>query len=192
MSTKTLQLILIFSLCLNGFLLLKVLNTTEGEQTANQTDTEETQSATGQETESYASGESHPLMRIIDGDTIVVGFNGVTQYVRLIGINAPEPNDPGGPQCYAEEATLHLQEIATSGIIVLNFDESQGTRDSYGRLLAYVELPDGTDLGKKMIEDGYAHEFTYDKPYKRQAVYKTAESAAIENERGLWSESTCQ
>lgn len=45
----------------------------------------------------YKSGQTYPLMRVVDGDTVVVGFENKTEYVRLIGINAPEPNDPGGP-----------------------------------------------------------------------------------------------
>jgi len=141
--------------------------------------------------EVYESGKSYPLMRIVDGDTMVVGFDNKTQYVRLIGINSPEPNDPGGPQCYAEESTKHLQEIAKTGVVVLQFDESQGMHDSYGRLLAYVELPDGTDLAKKMIEDGYAHEYTYKAKYARQEDYNLAQDEAMKEERGLWSPDTC-
>jgi micrococcal nuclease len=189
MQTKTLQIALIISLILNAYLLYSLSTV----PTANTESTEEPQTETLLTTEMmYESGKSYPLMRIVDGDTIVVGFNGLTQYVRLIGIDAPEPNDPGGPQCYAEEATRHLQEIAQAGIVTLHFDESQGMRDSYGRLLAYVELPDGTDLGAKMIEDGYAHEFAYKATYARQGLYQEAELFAVENEVGLWAEEACQ
>jgi len=147
--------------------------------------------ATSTESESYESGQTYPLMRVVDGDTITVGFNGHTEYVRLIGLDTPEPNDPGGPECYASEATTHLRELAQTGTVILVFDASQGTRDRYGRLLAYVELPDGTDLATTMIRDGYAHEYTYAKPYARQAVYREAENEAVQAERGLWSPETC-
>jgi endonuclease YncB( thermonuclease family) len=139
----------------------------------------------------FESGKTYPLMRIIDGDTIIVGFNGTTEYVRLIGIDSPEPNDPGGPECFAQEATSQLQTLAQTGLVVLHFDESQGMRDSYGRLLAYVELLDGTDLGKQMITNGYAHEYTFHANYARQNDYLQAETTARESFRGLWEENVC-
>ena len=42
-----------------------------------------------------------------------------------------------------------------------------------------------------MIKEGYAHEYTYNKPYKYQAEFKQAESYARENLLGLWSPDTC-
>jgi len=111
--------------------------------------------------------------------------------VRLIGIDSPEPNDPGGPECYAKEATVHMRELTETGTVVLHFDESQGYRDTYGRLLAYAELPDGTDLGERMLHDGFAREFTYDKPYSRLNAYKAAEHDALTNEHGLWGTDVC-
>jgi micrococcal nuclease len=139
----------------------------------------------------YESGASYPLIRVVDGDTITVGSNARTEYVRLIGINAPEPNDPGGPECYAAQATAHLRELLTSGTVVLDFDPTQDQRDMYGRLLAYVTLPDGTDVGEEMLRDGFAHEYTYDKPYTRLETYKASEADAVAHERGLWSAGVC-
>jgi endonuclease YncB( thermonuclease family) len=139
----------------------------------------------------FESGQSYPLMRIVDGDTIIIGFNGTTEYVRFIGIDSPEQHDPGGAECYATEATAHLQELAQTGLVILHFDDTQGNRDSYGRLLAYVELPDGTDLGEFMLRDGYAREFTYAAAYERQSTYKNAETTAIQEQSGLWAENVC-
>lgn len=191
MKFHMLKVLLLLSLIANGVFLYghirvsKEVSVEEKEQQQNE------EKVTAKESTIYESGMTYPLMRIVDGDTIVVGFNGQTQYVRLIGIDSPEPNDPGGPQCYAQESTVHLQEIARTGLVTLFFDESQGMRDSYGRLLAYAELPDGTDIGKKMVEDGYAHEFTYHGPYERQADYMGAEKLAMEEEKGLWSKDAC-
>ena len=42
-----------------------------------------------------------------------------------------------------------------------------------------------------MIEQGYAHEYTYDLPYKYQTEFKAAKKAAQENQLGLWSPATC-
>jgi len=187
--TKTL---LIISLAFNAIFLYTILqNSTATNPTENVSDLEEIQQDE-EASVTYESGISYPLMRIVDGDTIIIGFNNSTEYVRLIGIDSPEPNDPGGPQCYANESTAHLQELARTGIVILHFDESQGMHDSYGRLLAYVELPDGTDLGKQMLSDGYAREYTYNAEYDRQNGYKTAEGDAVGGEKGLWGPSVCE
>lgn len=42
-----------------------------------------------------------------------------------------------------------------------------------------------------MISEGYAHEYTYNLPYKYQSEFKQAEKDAREAGKGLWSASTC-
>ena len=134
----------------------------------------------------------YPFIRVVDGDTITVGWEGDIEYVRLIGIDAPEPNDPGGPECYATESTEHLRSLLETGTVLLVFDESQGLRDKYNRILAYVERPDGVDVGLTMAADGYAREYTYDEAYVRQEAYRQAEQNAALMQRGLWGVATCK
>jgi micrococcal nuclease len=195
MQTKVVKMIMLFSLLLNA-LFLSTLTTQEIAITPKKTDTEKTASSTEENTSDttvYESGHTYPLIRIVDGDTIIVGFEGTTEYVRIIGINSPEMNDPGGSQCYAQEATTHLQELARTGLVVLYFDESQGLRDSYNRLLAYVEIPStNIDLGKQMLEDGFAREYTFNTKFSRRTDYKVAEQKAIDEKRGLWADTACK
>jgi micrococcal nuclease len=70
-------------------------------------------------------------------------------------------------------------------------DPTQDKRDQYGRLLAYVWLDDGTFVNQQMIEEGYAHEYTYRNPYKYQSDFREAEQRARDDEVGLWSPDTC-
>jgi len=70
-------------------------------------------------------------------------------------------------------------------------DQTQGELDKYGRTLAYVYRDDGLFYNKYMIEQGYAHEYTYNLPYKYQSEFKAAEKSARENQLGLWSPNTC-
>lgn len=139
----------------------------------------------------FSSGDTYPFIRVVDGDTVIVGVEGRSEYVRLIGIDSPEPNDPDGPECYATEATEHMKELARTGTVLLRFESAQGYRDTYGRLLAYVELADGTDLGEKMLRDGYAREFAYGQGHTRRDSYIAAEESARSNAMGLWSPETC-
>ena len=130
------------------------------------------------------------VSRVIDGDTIEVNLNGKLEKVRLIGIDSPEIVDPRKPiQCFAKEASDKAKSLLTNQIIRLESDVSQGERDKYGRLLRYVFLNDN-NFNKLMISEGFAHEYTYNIPYKYQKEFKNAESQARENKKGLWSDNS--
>ena len=132
------------------------------------------------------------VVSVTDGDTIKVSIGGVTQTIRMIGMDTPETVDPRKPvQCFGKEASNKTKEMLSGKMIRLESDSTQGDLDKYQRLLRYVFLEDGTNFGKYMIEQGYAHEYTYDLPYKYQAEYKAAQKDAQANQRGLWSPNTC-
>lgn len=83
-------------------------------------------------------------------------------------------------------------ERTLSGTVVrLESDPTQDTVDKYGRLLRYVYLQDGTDYGMKMIEEGFAYEYTYETPYKYQTQYKKAQANASRLQKGLWNPAAC-
>ena len=129
---------------------------------------------------------------VVDGDTIDVMINGNTERLRLIGIDTPETVDPRRPvQCFGKEASDKAKSLLSSAKVALEQDISQGERDSYGRLLVYVFLEDGTNFNHYMIAEGYAHEYTYRIPYKYQAEFKAAQVKARNNSKGLWSPAAC-
>jgi micrococcal nuclease len=144
-----------------------------------------------------ASGQELPVpvsvVRVIDGDTVDVQLpDSTTERIRLIGIDTPEVVDPRKPvQCYGREASAHAHELLDGQSVSLELDASQGERDVFGRLLAYVWLADGRNFGEVMIADGYAHEYTYDQPYTYLNAFNAAQAAAISNQLGLWSPATC-
>ncbi len=133
------------------------------------------------------------VTRVIDGDTIDVFINDKKDTVRFIGINSPEIHDPRMPvQCFGKEASERAQALLSGKNILLRNDVSQSNRDKYQRLLRYVFLLDGTNINKKMIEDGYAHEYTYaSNPYFFQKEFIEAEKGARENKKGLWADGVC-
>jgi micrococcal nuclease len=141
---------------------------------------------------SFPKNELRTVVRVVDGDTIVVQINGIAKKVRLIGLDTPEIVDSRKPvECFGKEASDEAKKILSGKQIRLETDPSQGAYDKYGRLLAYVFLTDGTNLNKMMIENGYGYEYTYDMPYKYQTEFKQAEKEARENKRGLWAEGKC-
>ena len=137
------------------------------------------------------------LVRIVDGDTIVVNINGEEATVRLIGIDTPESVNPDeSKNCeygiLASEHTKTLLENASN--LYLEFDES--VEDIHGRLLAYVWLTDSTSmssdnvkkymLNAMILNDGYAIDKVYEPNSKYAGVFASIKSAAKKNKSGLW------
>jgi micrococcal nuclease len=134
----------------------------------------------------------YSVVSVVDGDTVKLSIDGTTQTIRLIGLDTPETVDPRKPvQCFGKEASNKAKELLTGRSVRLEVDASQGTLDKYGRTLGYIFRDDGLFYNKHMIEQGFAHEYTYNIPYKYQSEFKAAEKSARENQRGLWSPDTC-
>lgn len=132
------------------------------------------------------------VVRIIDGDTIVVLINGTQEKVRLIGVDTPEIFDPrGSAQCFGDEASVFTKSLLENQAVRLEADATQDDRDKYGRLLRYVFLEDDTFVNNEIIAQGYGHEYTYRRPYKYQTEFKNAELSARESKMGLWDGDAC-
>ena len=137
-------------------------------------------------------GIYYDVTKVTDGDTIHISMNGKDEVVRLIGINTPETVDPRRTvECFGKEASSRMKEVAEGKIVKLEYDESQSTRDTYGRLLAYVYLEDGQMINRKMVAEGYAYEYTYMMPYRYQKDFRDLQRLAQTSKRGLWAEDTC-
>ncbi|OKH63613.1 nuclease [Mycobacterium sp. SWH-M5] len=133
-----------------------------------------------------------PVTRVVDGDTIRVKTDQGNTTVRLIGLDTPELLDPRSPvECFAQEASDYTKGRLTGQMVFLEDDPSQDSADRYGRRLAYVWTLDGRLVNLDLIAEGYAHEYTYSTPYRHQHAFKTAETRAVEKQRGLWNPKTC-
>lgn len=141
----------------------------------------------------FNKDDSSPIVtHIVDGDTVVVIVDGVSEKVRLIGVDTPETVDPRKPvQCFGREASAFTKLLLLNKSIRLERDISQGDRDKYGRLLRYVFLTDGTIINQKIIAEGYGHEYTYRTPYRYRDDFKNAERSARESQKGLWASGAC-
>jgi endonuclease YncB( thermonuclease family) len=136
--------------------------------------------------------EYYSISSVVDGDTVKVNINGTVETLRLIGMDTPETVDPRKPvQCFGKEASNKAKELLTGKKVRIEEDSSQGEFDKYNRRLAYIYREDGLFYNKYMIEQGYAHEYTYNTPYKYQTEFKATQKSAQENLRGLWSPDTC-
>lgn len=89
---------------------------------------------------------------------------------------------------FGPEAAEFTEKLA-QGKEVAVYLEDRRTRDKYGRVLAYIRLPDSRFLNEVLLEEGYAYADTrfrhifYNK-------YKQLESAAKSGKKGLWPKVT--
>jgi micrococcal nuclease len=112
--------------------------------------------------------------------------------LRLIGMDTPETVDPRKSiQCFGKEASSKAKEVLSGKKVRIEMDPSQGEFDKYDRTLAYVYRDDELFYNKYMIEQGYAHEYTYNIPYKYQVEFKASQKLAENSQLGLWSPNTC-
>lgn len=131
------------------------------------------------------------VVRVIDGDTFEVFKEGKVQKVRMIGIDTPESVDPRTEiECFGIEASEKLKELIDGKIVRLEEDQTQDSKDRYGRLLRYVFLQE-ENINKKMLLEGYAFEYTYQKKYNYYDEFKEAEINAREKNIGLWNDEVC-
>ena len=124
--------------------------------------------------------EARLCIRVIDGDTLELAGG---ERVRLIGVDTPESVDPRrAEEVFGREAAAFTRRQAEGQRVRLEYDEE--SRDSYGRLLAYIFLPDGTLLNAEIIRQGYGFAYTRF-PYRRQAEFVALEREAREQRRGV-------
>lgn len=86
---------------------------------------------------------------VIDGDTIVLDTG---EKVRYLMIDTPEITS-GKHDCYGQEARDYNEQLVLDQEVTLTYDVE--CTDKYGRLLAYVEAPDG-EMNTLLIERGFA------------------------------------
>jgi micrococcal nuclease len=128
------------------------------------------------------------VVRIVDGDTIVVRLGGRDVRLRYIGMDTPETKKSGTPvQWMGPQAAAANAALVEGRDVVLERDVSE--TDRYGRLLRYVWLRDGarwTLVNLELVARGYAHIATYPPDVKYVDRFLAAERAAREAGEGLW------
>jgi micrococcal nuclease len=116
--------------------------------------------------------------RISDGDTL--RCRGHEAAVRLIGIDAPERDQPG-----AAAATAGLARLAPVGTrLHLEFDKEPTDRN--GRRLAYL-WRDGRQLNWALVRRGFAVSYRFPPNLRHAIALDSAEARARAEQAGLWA-----
>jgi micrococcal nuclease len=126
----------------------------------------------------------HRVVRVIDGDTIIVAPHDT---IRLIGVDTPETVKPEHPvEPWGPEATAFTRQFLAGGSARLTFDRER--TDRFGRYLAYVWV-DERLLNEELLRNGLGRwepHFHYRESMKRR--FRQAQQAAEREHLGIWSE----
>ena len=126
------------------------------------------------------------VIRVVDGDTIIVRVDGREERVRYIGVDAPELSnaDTGQPaECGGAEARDANVAMLDGARVELERDVSD--RDRFGRLLRHVWVS-GTLVGRELARQGAVEARSYPPDTSRDAELDDAERAGRRSGAGIW------
>jgi len=134
--------------------------------------------------------EVYELVRVKDGDTIVVMGSDGEITVRLLGIDTPEMRDSRPiVKYFAERAMLFVTNKLNGERILLGLDpinDKKNHKDHYGRVLGYVYTADDSTLvNSEIVKQGYGFSFVK-YPCMYTDYFSALERGAREQKRGLW------
>jgi micrococcal nuclease len=127
------------------------------------------------------------VVRVVDGDTVVVRTGGRDERVRYIGIDTPESVKPGTPvQCFAKAAAAANRRLVQGREVRIVGDAE--ARDRYGRTLAYVyRASDGLFVNAELVRRGYAKPLTIPPNVAHALELRKLAASARRAGLGLWS-----
>ncbi len=127
------------------------------------------------------------VVRVVDGDTVVVRTGSGEERVRYIGVDTPESVKPGTPvQCFAKAASAANRRLVEGQEVRLVLDAE--ARDRYGRTLAYVyRSSDGLFVNAELVRRGYAKPLTIPPNVAHAVELRRLAASARRGGRGLWS-----
>ena len=128
------------------------------------------------------------VVRVVDGDTLDIATpdgDQTTMRIRLWGIDTPElARGDHEAEPFAQEATDLTVALADRQWVRLQL-EPHRVHGTFGRVLAYVHLPDGRVLNEVILLAGLAK--VDDRwPHRQMDHYDLLETSARKNRRGLW------
>lgn len=119
------------------------------------------------------------VVRVIDGDTVVLDVESQETTVELEKIDAPEADQPFGPQ-----ATKLVSDLVSGKSVEVLWEKRNKNGDILG--VVYFPHPQGmVELNLTMIKNGCAWHDRSD----RTRSYADAEKEAKRTKRGLWADS---
>lgn len=133
-------------------------------------------------------GRTFRVIETVDGDTFHLDVRDGRKahtVVRLWGVDTPEVHGVEQPAYFGPQASKFARSLANGKMVRVELIPGR-TRDRYGRLLAYIHLPDGTMLNERLVAEGYAYADTRFS-HRLRARFVLLEEKARQARKGLWA-----
>ena len=129
----------------------------------------------------------YEVVRVVDGDTVILNIDGQRTRVRLIGIDTPESvaEDKSRNVKEGKIASEYTKNLLENKKVRLEVDDEK--KDVYERKLGYVFLDDEF-INEKLLKEGMAKLYTKTTNQKYSERLKKAEEYARENKKGFWKD----
>ena len=115
------------------------------------------------------------VVRVLDGDTLEVLHKQHPERIRLSGIDCPEK-----VQAFGKRAKQTASELVFGKDVTL---QTHG-HDKYGRTIADVLLPEGTNVNHTLVKEGWC--WWYRKYARGDTMLEGLETEAKIARQGLW------
>lgn len=138
----------------------------------------------------FTGSPTSQVIRVIDGDTVVLLLEGKETRVRLIGVDTPETVHPQkAVEAYGKEASRFTENLLKGESVYVEYEPGPSKLDRYGRTLAYLyRVPDGLFVNLEIVRQGYGHAYVAF-PFQHMELFRSYERRAREAEKGLWGAS---
>lgn len=120
------------------------------------------------------------VVRIIDGDTIVVKYDNRQEIIRLLNINTPEKDQDGFFESKAFITALIINED-----VELEPDKKEFKKDKYQRILAYIWIGD-KNVNILIVHAGWSPYWIKYGKSKYDIEFMEAEKRARLLKKGIW------
>lgn len=130
------------------------------------------------------------VIRVADGDTLVVETGGKEERVRLLRVNTPESVHPDTKKNIpaGKTASDYTKRRLSGRQVRLQYEPGGDERDRYGRLLCYVFVED-QNFNVELVEEGLSPYYTeYGRSKEFDKNFESAERSAREGKRGIWGD----
>lgn len=129
-----------------------------------------------------AAAREQPVIRVINGDTLIVRVDGQARRLGLAGIVAPPRSQPGGI-----EAQRALQNLLAGETVFVELAQTPPETDRFGRVPAYLHrAPEGLLINLELVREGYARVDAGGDARLRELL-SFYEQRAQTFEKGLWA-----
>ena len=128
------------------------------------------------------------VIRIVDGDSIVINYKGKNEKVRLLCVNTPESVHPDKKQNIpmGKVASDYTKKSLNGKYVDLEFEGA--FRGRYGRPLAYV-IVDGVNFNLELVRQGLSPYYTkYGLSQKYDQEFREAERYARKHQLNIWGD----